>query len=316
MQPAGIVTSSEVVAARKTVTQNLRDKDVSDYDLILASFGVLSDEVREKAEARLQEHDPTHAPGKKNLVELLCASAVMSGLEADNDQAVDLALLAESAMFRGMKPRIKSMPEAVATVISRSAARSRSRLQSKKPSERTQVPDQSEPIDPAAINALSARIEKAIAHFDLQLQLLNEEVDVLWWARSGRSESGQRWSDLSESDRAVEATAEVAALAISYPITGAVFEVLRDVVDGPKRKSETLLNIAILASAASAFPTLDESRLLLPLLSATRIARTYPEDARGGVIAAELKLDSATQFKIADVPGQLLRELAIVNRVL
>ena len=317
MHPAGVVNIAEVVNARKVVALGLRDTGVDAYTLVLAAFGKVDDEVRVTVEQRLQDNDPTHTPGKKYLVELLCASAVMSAMERADKQAVDLAMLVSSALFRGMKPRIKSMAESAAYVMAAAAARSRARLAPKKIGPRVQAASSPEAFDAAAaVSALTTRIEGAIRHFDSQLQLLNEEVDVLWWARSGRSASGSLWVERTELERAIWATAEVSELVIEFPVTGATFEVLRGIVNGPKGKSENFAEICKVASVATQIPSVENSRWLLPILSGIRIARTYPADARAGIITTELGLDAEVKFKIIDIPEQLLRELAILKRVM
>jgi len=315
MQPAGVTNSPEVVSARKSVALDLRDADVDAHDLVLAAFGEVKEALRETVELRIQERDPTHTPGKRNLVRLICASAVMSAMERADDLAVDLALLAGSALFRGMKPGIKSLPDAVAEVSGIAALRSRKRLAPKKASSRVQAATSPENVDAATVNALASRLEQAISHFDSQLQILNEEVDVLWWARTGRSASGEPWVDLPALERAVQATAEVSRLVVDLPATGAVFEVLRGVAVGPKKKTEDFSEICRVASAQDQLPSIDSSRWLLPVLSGVRIARMYPAEARAGVTSTELGLDSNLNFNIIDVPEQLLRELAIVQRV-
>lgn len=316
MQPAGVVHSPEVVNARKALALGLRDADVDDYELVLAAFGEVGDNVRATVETRLQESDPTHTRGKKHLVELLCASAVMSAMERSDRQAVDLALLVGSALFRGMKPGIKSLALAAADEMASAAARSRARLASKKITPRAQAAASTEDLDASAIRAVANRLEQAIGHFDSQLQLLNEEVDVLWWARSGRSASGKPWDEMSELERSVQATAEVSKLVVEFPITGAVYEVLRGIAEGQSQGSATFADICEVASDQEQLPTIDRSWWLLPILSGVRIARTYPAKARAGVTSSELGIDSAVVHKINDIPEQLLRELAIFKRVM
>jgi hypothetical protein len=316
MRPAGIVDSSEVVSARKSVALGLRDDDIDDYDLVLAAFGRLDDELRELVETRLQQSDPTHATGKKNLVELLCASAVLSAMERMDEQSVDLALLTQSAIFRGMKPRVKALSGAAASVMATAAARSRERVIPRKVSARAQAAASSETVDVAAINALATRLEYAIGHFDSQLQLLNEEVDVLWWSRTGRDSNGKSWSEYSELERAIGATIELAELLAELPATGAVFEVLREITDGSKRRFETYGEVCVALAALEPTAQVDSSFWLLPLFSGARIVITYPEDARAGVALAELGLENDLKIKVVDIPEQLLREMAIIKRVL
>jgi hypothetical protein len=154
-----------------------------------------------------------------------------------------------------------------------------------------------------------------IAHFDLQLALLNEEVDVLWWARRGRSDAGRAWSDMGHVDRAVIATSEVARLISNLPVTGAIFEVLGEVADAPDRKTVSLLDAGrVIATASFELPS--SPHPLVPLLSSGSIAAGYRETSQAGVVETQIQLDPERKVRVADIPEQLLREVAIAKRIL
>jgi hypothetical protein len=307
LRPAGVIDSGEVVTARKAVATQLSEGGPDWSELVLAAHGKLHPALQEQIEQRLRDADPTHTNGRKHLVELVAAAGLMRTMEMGANGSVLIALMILSARFASYKPMIKSMVDRAELVISQASGRSRTRLPMKRVTSRTNDADTDQQV-----RALAGRLEQAIGHFDTQLQLLNEEIDILWWSRSGLNSSGEAWTEMAPVKRAVSATAEVAEFIVDYPITGAVFEILRGVVEAPAKKTATVLDVAEEVSDSS-IPRIDGSAPLLPLLSAGRIVRDYPTESRAGIIEAEVWVAADRKIKIDEIPAQLLREIAIAE---
>lgn len=291
---------------------------------------------------------PTYI-GDQNAEELqtICGAALvfaMSKVSMDANasatrRAVRAALLVESAEFGGREPILTELRVASRACLADSSRRARQRLSTdtaaKAVARLSKLPPEQEATpDPAlmyklivqrdgAIATLASRLESLVAAFNGRLAVMDEEIDVLWWARSGVSRTtGERWDSMSDLNRAIVAGVEVAALVKQAPATLGTLAVLDSVVCpalDAAGQGVTTHEVFGLLDILGAVHELDVELVaadgdpFLPLASGLSQFHRYKGDATAtaAAIQAEELVADAMRVNGRQIAEQLLRERAI-----
>jgi len=302
----------EQIEARREVISSLASSDRADALLALAADRASDSETR-LLEDVVVSVDATYVRGSHQLLRVMAGLALEIRLE---NSSLSTAISVLSEGFLGgelIRPTLYAAAQRVEIAHSvRSRGRVGPRLQAPLLKRlATQTPDPSSSEFPQAINALSRRLEEAIQGFDDRLKLADEEIDVLWWARTiERKLEGEPGSD--EATKAIRTTAEVARL-IRLPASAATLEVLESLNIS---EADQRVSVGSLAEAAveADLPSVDPARAL-PILSARATFSSFPESREAAeqllLKAAGVPLDHSVD--LAMVPRQLLRELALAQ---
>lgn len=302
--------------------------------LVRAAHGVADGAALDALDTELLACTPTYAADrlKEELCRIAAAALIFVMLTpasgADERRAVLTALMVESAAFTGLVPVLPDLTTASKHCLDRSSRVARARLSNetmvKAVTKLASVPsDEGTPDEDRmfeliierdrAINTMIARIEGLVRSFNERLDLMDEEVDVLWWARSGTAMSiDQSWAGLTPLDRAVVAAHEVKGLVKHQPPTRATWAVLAAVVDGAE-SSHPVVEVLAALDRHEIVLSDKTSGTLNPLANGLAAYRRLNgvADVVSGQLEAEGLFPIGTAVTAQAVAEELLREWAI-----
>lgn len=299
--------------------------------LVRAAHGVADREVLDALDAELLACTPTYAADrlKEELCRIAAAALIVAMITPEDgaeEHAVLVALMVESAAFTGLVPVLADLTAASRHCLERSSRTARARLSNetsvravsrlaKVPSEE---PDEDRMFEliverDRAINGVVARIEELVRSFNRRLDLMDEEIDVLWWGRSDASALVDRpWAAMAPLERAVIAAREVNGLVKHQPPTRGTHAVLAAVVDDAETRYPVVEVLAALDRQEIALPD-EVDDVLSPLAAGLATYRRLhgSTDVVPGVLEAAGLFRADAEFTGQAVAEQLLREWAI-----
>jgi hypothetical protein len=308
-------SSPQSISARKETALELASK-IAPSDLVESAYFAPVSTVVDLAETELLAKDETHVSGKnRELVRVLASAAILVQITDDNAGTL-FPLLSQSARFMGGSAPLDELDVCVDEIVAATARRSRARVALAAPSPTvkklsTTAVDAAPESESTGNVALAHRVEELARTFQSRLDLLDEEVDALWWSKRNRTESGDKWKSLDPVERAVRATLEVIQLVRHYPPTKALIEVLSEVVDSGSKETTDLTSVAVVVANAGWVGT-SQGRLI-PISTAVRLVQEHEgnEAAIAELIRASLPIAADFQFPLSELPEQLLREISI-----
>jgi hypothetical protein len=307
-----IVVSLEVLEARRQAISDA-ESTVAKASLATVAFQLEDTKAFEEVESIIAKHDATFARGRGvQIVALVSAIALESQID---EGEIDSALLALTARFMGgTVVRQETVSKALA-VAHDNAKRSRERPSTKLApnSVKTllhQTGDLETPALTAGVRALSRRLEDVVKVFDERILLMDEEIDVLWWAR----DQSRAWSELDGMERVVVACSDLAGLIHRGPVTAVTREILVEELASNLGDSVKLAELSQLpASALVQLPPPDNgtSTPLLQIFSVAKEFERTPEVANA--LLEKSGIDLSREVSIPELIDQLLREFAYLQ---
>jgi hypothetical protein len=315
LQPFSITPNADALAERRRLVTGLaRDDELTALPLMATACGMDEGGIVSEAIGRID--GSVVLEGQQRLVATLATAAVAVRLdEVGNENATLLALLSQSASFVGLE---LAVPEVHRLADAALAGQVRGVRQRAQPAEaaseiRTLLKNASTSAIAAdataaainkavterdrALRAVAQRVDSLVGWAEARLELLEEELDLLWWSRRGRSRDDQPWETLPPAQRAAVCAGELADLLAHAPAPSSVRSLLREAL-GADADIETLI-----VDVATAFVPVDNPgrHPLLPLT-------TY-----AGIVA-ELGVDEAEAVsrlfgKVVELPGDGRRPL-------
>lgn len=249
LQPVLPTTDEPAIElARGWVTALAGAEDAHIEGLARAAFGKADAAQVRALEMGLASATSTYAPeGKTELIAHLSAATLIHLLDEDSPASPVIASRCESLAFLGWTPVLSALPERVRANVEATSHKVRERvaLDPTVRAPRKRSADAAAGLDEtgklaAALNDVQnwvgrvvERLDVIVADFNERLDLLDEEVDALWWSRSGASSTtGEVWVDLPVLRRTVLATMEMTRIVGSHPPTAGTLAVLDQVIAG------------------------------------------------------------------------------------
>ncbi len=325
LEHVSLVTDTSVLDLRRAAVIGIYEAGIPHEDVVAAAHGVFYEDSQAAIVGAIAEADPTFvASDKDELIFTLAAACARLQLE-DEDSSAATGLLVDSASFLKLSPRVDGLGQIASDVVAKASAGVRKRLDPKDTpaAVRQYLREAAEQPDPGtadasrdkATAALARRFEDVVVTLNARLSAMDEEIDALWWAKSDISSStGKKWGEIAPLERAAVAAHEAAQMLSSYPATAGFLRVVQNVVGETNDKTASLTEIA-LAAARAGFEGSGRRHPLLPLTSSVSIAADLGEsaDAIPSMIRSKLGLEETIPITIADVPEQLLREIALIE---
>ncbi len=247
LQPVLPTTDEATIElARSWVTALGAAEDAYLEDLALAAFGKAHPAHVRALETRLSAATSTYSPeGKTELIAHLSAATLIHLLDEGSNSSAAIASRCESLLFVGWSPVLPALPDRVRAYADASARKVRERValdsSIKAPRKRSAQADAE--LDETGklaanlndvqnwVGRVVERVDAIVAEFNERLDLLDEEVDALWWARSDTSSTtGEAWADLPALRRTVLASTEVTTIVGPHPPTAGTLAVLDQVI--------------------------------------------------------------------------------------
>jgi hypothetical protein len=331
MTPYTITMNAETLAQRRALVEGLADAaELEPHGLIEAAHGRPTPQFSDLfVEASRRVDASTVVTGDDGFAAALAAVVAIIRLDRSDD-AVLLALLTSSADFLDLDPAIPQLRTNAADAVDREALKVRTRLEpADTPKEvRTLLAAASTALADAAdldhviqaagardkaLTSVARRVENLAVAMERRLGLLEEELDLLWWSRTGRSRTDAKpWEEIPAARRAALAGIEVASLFVARPAPRSARSLLRTALAGDVDTKFTIGAVGVeMPQRGSQAPRL----ALLPLTTYRTIVDTVGTDSKvlGAAIktmAPDLHPDSKTA--LIDLAEQALRELQIV----
>lgn len=335
LRPFSITPNADALEERRRLVTDLAaDDELEPLTLASATYG--QDPGGTVAEAIRRIDGSIVVEGSEQLVAAFAAAAVAVRLaDADCADVILLGLLVQSANFLGLEPPVAELPEVAARSLFRSARRERQRPEPgdlareirallTPPRSNGAAPESAEAVQesPAALvklarerdqalRAVARRVDALVGWTGSRLALVEEELDLLWWSRRGRSLNDEPWDSLTPPRRAAISATELAALLAQLPAPPSARSLLREAL-GMDAEVET----PIIDVARAMVPS-DQLRRhpLLPLTTFLAIAADLGEseaDAIARVFERTVPLSIATTRPLIDIAEQVLRERQIM----
>lgn len=318
LEPASIEISDSSLAKYQQIVSQLSDH--ADRELIvLAAHGNFGPNNRIILDEVVASSDSTYVAGKRDeLVAHLAAAAVADRLlEEPSERSVGDALLVQSARFIDLKPKVDDLRTLAEAAATKAAAEERERPELKgiTPAMRKAAAGEGTTSEENAqgIAAIGRSVESLFAYSHKRLELMDEEINTLWWARrTTSSTSGVMWSEMSDLARPVFAARDVIDFVKYLPASPAIVS-LAEQVGGVVSSKVPLIDV--LSTVLEAFPNAAGTSRFTPLLTGASIMRQYPDDP--DVAAGVLKgagVSPKLKVRVDQIAAQLLREHAILAR--
>lgn len=294
-------------------------------------FSVAVDAVR-------GEIDESWAPGADSaLVRRLAAIAVADLLgDGADDGAAILAQAALSAEFCGFEAPLPDLPDlARGAVVRIGTERRRRKALTPQPLEdelepvvrAMSVPEGAGDVSIESLRSVLAQVRSGFRTTMRRVQeiedqtnsrnaMVDEELDVLWWAQGGASEwLGQPWSQSGEMATLV-APLEIAQLTHLQPPARSASSLIRaEIAAAGLGPDDTVSLEAAVNAAWKACPTglvLHNGHRLFPILSAlTECQKKSGDEAWVGGVKAEFGMDPMETYRRIDLSTQVLREMSL-----
>lgn len=232
--------------ARSWVTALAAAPDAYIEDLVRAAFGEAAPAQVHALETSLSAATSTYAPERKTeLIAHLSAAVLIHLLDEESNSSSAIASRCASVLFLGWTPVLPALPDRVRTYTDATARKLRERValdaSMKAPRKRSaQAEAELDENGKLAANLndvhswvgrVVERVDVIVGEFNKRLDLLDEEIDALWWARSDTSSTtGEAWIDLSALRRTVLASTEVTNIIGPRPPTAGTLAVLDQVI--------------------------------------------------------------------------------------
>ncbi|MEI5672149.1 MULTISPECIES: GTPase-associated system all-helical protein GASH [unclassified Nocardioides] len=324
-----IVNEGTIELARSWVTALAVAEDAYIEDLARAAFGKADPAQVRTLETSLAAATSTYAPeGKTELIAHLSAAALIHLLEEESAASAAIASRCESLLFLGWTPVLAALPERVRATTEASARKVRERVvldatiraPRKRSAEAGAELDETDKLAATLndvhnwVGRVVDRIDAVVGQFNERLDLLDEEVDALWWARSGTSSTtGEVWTDLPALRRTVMATTEVTTIVGPHPPTAGTLTVLDQVIAAGTDTFTLTEAVAALQETGWTAPTPDNAREVFRPL-ATGIAFMVQFSGNTTVVtealAASLDLPEGHVVSASALARQILNEHA------
>lgn len=261
------------------------------------------------------------------LILLMSTTRMTSGAESEKE-AILTALFVQSSTFAGGAPVLNDLTVAAERCLTDRASAARARLSNETAaravaklakSEREEGAQDLETLHAlvqerdAAIGILARRLEQLVESFNHRLNLLDEEVDILWWARSAvSSTNGTPWVELQPLDRAVIAVMEIEQLVKEMPPTSGTLAVLTSVVDSGEATYD-FIDLLIALDAAQVVLKAEYGDRLMPLANGLSVYRRFQgeRDVINKALDASGAFGRKATFSAQDLAEQFLRERSI-----
>ena len=325
------VDAEAMEQCRTWVLALAESEDVYTEDLARAAFGHASADLVRTLETVIADATATYAPeGKSELVSHLAAATLLHLVDEGGTAAIDVVGRCESLLFLGWVPVISEMPTRLNDFASAQARMTRERIPldaTLKAVRRKTGTDQNEldetqrlavTLDEtqALLNRAVERLATVVDQFNDRLDLLDEEVDALWWARSERSGStGQAWTDLDSLERTILASIDVANIVGSRRPTAGTSALLSQVIGTASETFELVDVVAALHQAGwSGSPADDDSRApFRPLATGIALMKQFNNDTDvvAKALKASLSIPDGHKVTTSAVAHQLLNENAL-----
>ena len=301
-------------------------------DAILAAHGrELKSDLRDRVVEEIRSRSDATYPseGRERELEALCTAIVVYDITALGGVQGNLSALgALSAKFSGWDSAAKDLPALAAEYLNDmgAGARRRKALPGPPATESNvaragglkdaswSTPMEAHPFLVAhatAIRAIGKWVEATQATFNERQSLVDEELDFLWWAINGRSETLSRpWDDLSVGQRALVAGIEAGDRTVLVPGPPAVAALLTRIIGD---RGESVDVMAAVKEVISLWPEEhefeDEPSQLLPLMTALRSAQELGgEEAWSTVLDHKHKVVLPKTVTAGDLANQIYRE--------
>jgi len=307
LTPASLQLTVEQLEIYQLAVRDVADKGPT-ADLVEAAHGILSDEARARLARAVVARDPTFVSRDKDeLLTRLAGASIMLLLEREAPEGTTAALLIQSARFIGLTARLDELPRLADAVVNAAGAATRLRNHVARSGRKTlaEGADVAEAV--SVVNSVLRRTYDTLADMDKRLELMDEEVNALWWARAQVSHSkGVRWDSMEPLDRVLTASLELQDIIAFYPPTAAQSALLKD-VGGDDSGEVSLTHVGKALRSTEVAEKRGGS--LLPLVTAANLWREHDGDSK--VVGALLKkagFDPKQEFALRDIGEQLWRE--------
>lgn len=325
------VDAETMEQCRSWVLALAQSEDVDTEDLARAAFGHASEDLVRTLETLIADATATYSPeGKSELISHVAAATLLHLVDDGAAPAIDIVGRCESLLFLGWVPVINDLPTRLRDFAAAQARKTRERIPldaTLKPVRKKTSNDETE-LDErqrlaasleetqSLLNRAVGRLATVVDQFNDRLDLLDEEVDVLWWARSERSAmTGQAWSDLESLERTVLASIEVAEIVGSRPPTAGTSAVLTQVIGTSNETFDLVHVVAALHQAGwTGSPADNESRApFRPLAAGIALMKQFNKDTDvvAKALSASLSVPDGHKVTTSAVAHQLLNENAL-----
>ena len=301
--------------------------------LVCAGHRYLDPETTEWLATCIQKHDPAFSrEGKAELLSVLaCAGMVEILTQAASPQAARVALLVESARFLGLEaavPLVQPLARpAIDTLVSESRGRSvvtvshlvsvQKLLEPAPPAEgqpaATLTPEESLALSRAASEHLAKALEGATKAVQERFDLLDEELNTLWWSYARRSaELDVAWRDVKPVERRIAVAAR--ELNDCFTKSGVVPSTTRSLLaialDDGVAKEVTVGSVVEAMASEQQNPPGGADGRLVPFGSALRQLQSLGrDDETWRTVALRTRgVDCDRKVKALDAAEQLLNE--------
>lgn len=305
--PATIQLSDEELHAYGVAIAELAVEPVG-KDLVLAAHGSISEWARAKIAETVATHLTTFVARRKDeLLSRLAGAVVIHRLETEPQDSVLTAELVQSAAFIQLAPSVPEVSRIAHALLENHGIAQRTRRKLSRTA-RKRITEESTAVETAnALNYLLQRGFDLLTEMENRLDLQDEEINTLWWARSKVSyTTGESWVEIDPHKRVVVAALEMGDLLGAHPPTRAQRSLLRD-ISGSSEERVPLGELGpTLAQklAADARPG-----LLMPLTTVATLWREH-DDNQNVARALLMKegYDPDLNVPLSEVAEQILRE--------
>lgn len=332
--PFTVTGGPEALMTRRAVAEAMAASNLDAPVLVGAAHGRLPDDLA-AVQAIVNAGDPSLViAGSRPLVGVLAAAAVIVRLaDSDRTDSALHGLLVQSAGFIGLVPAVSELPAAAANALADAGRRQRSRLEADEtPREVARLLAASKVAAAAAtdesnrsiveavlardsaLRALARRVEDVVGVMEERLQLLDEELDLLWWSRRGRpTGEDEPWEALDLATRAARAAADIASLLVKLPAPPNARSLLRSALAGDADTDAPLGDVA----AALRLPDAARKMELAPLTTFRRILEEVGVEEREAAFRVFDRSAVGPRARdprsLLDLAEQALRELQIAE---
>ena len=263
-------------------------------------------------EGQISAFDPTYVVGKTELAAKIAGSSLMLLFASNTLRAAEASLLVESAAFSGWAASLDELHARATEVHFEMSIHLRRRLLPRKPAAapRLKASEPQSTMDEviSAVNAGARRYDELYDLLQQRLELVDEEVNLLWWARSRNTE--EPVDKVDAVDRAIRAAIALNGLVSIVPALPVALELLPEVA-GTSHKKTSLLEAAS-SGAAELLVSAGIPDPLLPMVTAATIAADYASEPEAiPALIRKAGIDPKLSVPIADIAFQVLRELSI-----
>ncbi len=317
---------------RSWVAALAESESVTAQDLARAAFGKASRELTGTLETVIANTTATYSPGgKAELISHVSAAALLHCFDKSSAHAIEMMACCESLLFLGWVPVIGDLPARLYAFADAQARRTRERIPlgvttrlarkvvaSGGDTDEDKIQRLSADLSEVhqLLNRATKRLDAIVAQFNDRLALLDEEVDALWWARSGfSSTTGQAWSSLSSLERAILAGIEVADIVGSRPPTAGTLVVLDQAI-GSSDETFDLVDVVVALGRAgwTGRPARNKSHApFRPLATGIASMSEFNDDTDvvSKALSASLLIPGGHKVSPSAVARQLLTENAL-----